>query len=62
MYLGQIEVPGQLDGFNYTVEEDDRLQFFDHHVIHLEWDKPTSRSLIMRLCTHHNHRYNIYYT
>ena len=49
MCLGERDLPDQLDGFNYTVEEDDRLQFFDHHVIHLEWDEPNSRSLIVRL-------------
>ena len=36
--------PGQLRGFNYSVEQDNRPGFFLHHIIHLEWEPPQGES------------------
>ena len=39
-------VPDQLTDFNFTVESDNRAGFFQHHVIHLEWEQPQSKGLV----------------
>lgn len=38
--------PDQLTDFNFTVEQDNRAGFYQHHIIHLEWELPQGKGSV----------------